>query len=243
MRGLYRVIHYGPPDTTEEYQQEYGRAGRDGKESEAIILWNKKLLYHASMDIRKYVHNSDQCRRHQLMQLFGAKPCYVPIPHNCCDICAKTCTCNDDKSCRHQGMEVAVVNVRASHSYSDHVRTVSCHQRSRLERLMLGYASSFGHSEELGGFDQEAIQAILNHAEAIFSADNVNQYAMLTESQTDKVLDMFDEVFGDCDRVDKNEDGDDENDLQSGDDDDNLKDKDEDEDEDEDEEDNEDVAN
>ena len=112
--------------------------------------------------------------------------------------------------------------VEASHSYSDHVRTVSCHQRSRLERLMLGYASSFGHSEELGGFDQEAIQAILNHAEAIFSADNVNQYAMLTESQTDKVLDMFDEVFGDCDRVDKNEDGDDENDLQCGDDDDNL---------------------
>ena len=28
IRGLYKVIHYGPPDTTEEYQQEYSRAGK-----------------------------------------------------------------------------------------------------------------------------------------------------------------------------------------------------------------------
>ena len=91
------------------------------------------------------------------------------------------------------------------------------------------------HSDELGGLDQEAIQEILNHAEAIFSAANVNQYAMLTESQTDKVLDMLDDqVFGDRDRVNKIEDGDDENNLQCGDDDDDLKDKGEDEDEDED---------
>ena len=105
MRVFYGVIHCGPPYTIEEYQQEYGRAGRDGKESETIILWNRVLLQYASLDIRKYLRNSDLCRRHQVMQLFGAKPCHTPLPHSCCDICAKTCTCKEDTSCSYQDMK------------------------------------------------------------------------------------------------------------------------------------------
>jgi len=36
------VVHYGLPATMEEYYQESGRAGRDGKPSTAIILFNKE---------------------------------------------------------------------------------------------------------------------------------------------------------------------------------------------------------
>ena len=36
------VVHYGLPSTMEEYYQESGRAGRDGKPSMAIILFNKE---------------------------------------------------------------------------------------------------------------------------------------------------------------------------------------------------------
>ena len=35
------VLHYGLPDSIEAYYQEAGRAGRDGKPSDAVLLWNK----------------------------------------------------------------------------------------------------------------------------------------------------------------------------------------------------------
>src|SRR5207302_3790771 len=34
-----RVLHWGPPPTLEAYYQEAGRAGRDGKASDCLILW------------------------------------------------------------------------------------------------------------------------------------------------------------------------------------------------------------
>ena len=38
------VIHYSPSSSVENYYQEIGRAGRDGQESYAFLLWNKQEL-------------------------------------------------------------------------------------------------------------------------------------------------------------------------------------------------------
>ena len=79
-----RVLHWGPPRTLESYYQEAGRAGRDGRAAECVVLWR-----HADFDwgdhateIRRYV-GSRACRRGTLLAHFGERPA------DCagCDVC------------------------------------------------------------------------------------------------------------------------------------------------------------
>ena len=37
-KNLYSIVHYSPPHDTEEFVQESGRAGRDGKASLSILV-------------------------------------------------------------------------------------------------------------------------------------------------------------------------------------------------------------
>lgn len=39
-KGVHRIVHYGPSKNVEAYVQETGRAGRDGRQSHAYILYH-----------------------------------------------------------------------------------------------------------------------------------------------------------------------------------------------------------
>ena len=45
IKGLHWIINYGPPSDIESYVQELGRAGRDGKQSEALPWQAASSLY------------------------------------------------------------------------------------------------------------------------------------------------------------------------------------------------------
>lgn len=86
------VIHWRPPCTLEEYVQETGRAGRDGKECSACLLYGKAGKFVES-EVKEYATNDDNCRRKVLFTNFMFPSIYEFAGCKCCDVCAKQCHC------------------------------------------------------------------------------------------------------------------------------------------------------
>ena len=89
------VIHWGLPNSTEEYVQETGRAGRDGECAEAI-LYEGKVGRHCTKTMRKYVSNTELCRRKFLFSDFIChfEKDITVTGCKCCDVCARSCSCD-----------------------------------------------------------------------------------------------------------------------------------------------------
>ena len=51
------IIHYSPSPSIENYYQEIGRSGRDGKDSFAFLLWNKQEIINFDQILKNQIPN------------------------------------------------------------------------------------------------------------------------------------------------------------------------------------------
>ena len=65
-----KIIHWGPSQDVEQYLQETERAGRDGKESMALLYVADLVASHAEPSMKDYYKNSTACRRQFLLKSF-----------------------------------------------------------------------------------------------------------------------------------------------------------------------------
>ena len=85
---IRKIYHWGSPSDFEQYVQEMGRAGRDGKNATATIF-EGQVGRHTSREMKNYLDNSTICRRRLLFQQFlsYSDKGITVNGINCCDIC------------------------------------------------------------------------------------------------------------------------------------------------------------
>jgi ATP-dependent DNA helicase RecQ len=94
------VIHRDCAPSVEAYLQESGRAGRDGEQSKAILLWgpeDETALTRAKTPAGKkrllalfsYAQDTEHCRRHSLLTMLNYDSGGEVPEKLCCDVCEK----------------------------------------------------------------------------------------------------------------------------------------------------------
>ena len=94
--NVRRVIHWGASGDIEQYVQEFGRAGRDGLESQAILYKITMPGVEVDTNMKDYCKNKDTCRRKILLKHFdvvcedvGNSSLQID-QFQCCDVCARS---------------------------------------------------------------------------------------------------------------------------------------------------------
>ena len=92
---IHMIIHYGPSKDVDDYLQESGRGGRNGELSHAILYtYPGCTLGYVSPAMKKYVSNTDTCRRRLLLEQFPGLHQFDTLDqHSCCDVCTRECQC------------------------------------------------------------------------------------------------------------------------------------------------------
>ncbi|MDR1868424.1 MAG: RecQ family ATP-dependent DNA helicase [Treponema sp.] len=99
------VIHRDCAPSVEAYLQEAGRAGRDGAQSKAILLWgpeDETAIARAKTEanrarisaLLRYARDTEHCRRHALLALLDYEGGGEVPETLCCDICENEATGN-----------------------------------------------------------------------------------------------------------------------------------------------------
>jgi ATP-dependent DNA helicase RecQ len=99
------VIHRDCPPSVEAYLQESGRAGRDGQQSKAVLLWgpdDESSIRRATTETGRkriaclldYARNVKKCRRQALLEMLDYEGNGDSPESACCDICEQQADAN-----------------------------------------------------------------------------------------------------------------------------------------------------
>ena len=139
---LHNIIHYRPPQDIDSFLQQIGRAGRDGKQAQHLLVYHGSQHRNVDSGMILYVKNSTQCRRACLLEVYEAHSSKDFVPtgacHTCCDICEVTCECaeNGCPLIHPYSMYVTKFELAAEEEERLQVRHVNDTDRKCVEHLL-----------------------------------------------------------------------------------------------------------
>lgn len=190
IKGLHRVINYGPPNNMESYIQAFGMAGRDGKNSEALLLFHGHQLSLCEPEMLDFI-KSDTCRRKKMLEQFDDIDGNQGITpnHLCCDVCAQDCQCGE-RGCPDDEGSMGFLLSKATEPNHEIVptRDVSEAEREKLKALLnkcqeqirqevaqsnLTLHCVYSNIDHLTCFSNSLIQDTLANSDHLYSVDNI----------------------------------------------------------------------
>lgn len=207
-KGVTRVIHFGPSKSIEAYMQESGRCGRNGEQSDALLLYNGINVKAADSDIKSYI-NATTCRRELLMKHFGVKTSNSenPTGHMCCDICAESCQCQGGNCDMDLHLPTVEDDIEQPRAISEEQTSELKQRLDDLRKTIVkdsialkeqNQASIFGCPTKLLEFGTDQVQQVIDNAEHIFSISNVLKYVDIWQKKhAVSILKIFRSIFND----------------------------------------------
>ena len=208
-KGVHRVVHYGPSKNVESYVQETGRAGRDGHQSVAYILYYGILLNHIDGHMKSYVKTSE-CRRKELLKHFDSVAVQPETAHLCCDNCATECECGSQDCGEFAAYPLYQREATISHT----VREVPPDKKKIVEENLIKYHKSLvlklvnttAHGDVktltnlqfMLGFSEHQITQVVDNLGMIFSLSDVYEFVEIWDRRHAlHILSVVSDVFQD----------------------------------------------
>ena len=210
-KGVHRIVHYGPSKTMEAYVQETGRAGRDGEQSIAYILYHGILLSHVEGQMKSFVKTSE-CRRQALMKHFDSALTQPEKAYLCCDNCSVGCKCGMTdcstyaKYPAHQIEETSLCLVREREVPLEKKKIVeenlTKYHKSLVRQLVNttanGDVKTLTNLQFMLGFTDHQISQVAENLKMLYTLSDVYQFVEIWDKRhAVKILSVINDVFQD----------------------------------------------
>lgn len=208
-KGVNNVINYGPAQDLDTFVQQLGRAGRDGEDSEHLLLYHKKQLRNVEEEMLTFARNTDKCRRELLLEYYAVTDIQQHDPRcKCCDVCALQCECGDCELHPYKQFNLESVE---EHEDELWVRNVTSLQRQTLKESLLTYRESLLDESQsaivspdvIHGFTEEVVNQIVDNCKYLFTPDDIMmKCSVWSFSQAQHVANLITKLFDEEMQVD-----------------------------------------